>query len=142
MEISAAIEFVRGHRDAVMLTRRSDGSPQMSPIACSVDETGAADGTAAIVVSTRETALKVKNLRRDPHVSLCVLADGFYGSWIQVDGTAEIVSLPDALEPLVEYYRSLRGEHPDWDEYRQAMVTDRRCLLRITVERAGPDTSG
>jgi PPOX class probable F420-dependent enzyme len=136
MEITAAIEFVREHHNAVMLTRRRDGSPQLSPIACSVD---ASD---TIVVSTRETALKVKNLRRDPHVSLCVLAEGFYGSWIQIDGTVEILSLPDALEPLVDYYRSLRGEHPDWAEYREAMVTDQRCLLRITVERAGPDVSG
>ncbi|MFN8026348.1 MAG: PPOX class F420-dependent oxidoreductase [Acidimicrobiia bacterium] len=136
MEIADAVEFVRGHRDAVMLTRRRDGSPQLSPVTCSVDATD------TIVISTRETALKVKNLRRDPHVSLCVLAEGFYGKWIQVDGTAEIVSLPDALEPLVEYYRSLRGDHPDWDEYRAAMVTDQRCLLRITVERAGPDVSG
>jgi PPOX class probable F420-dependent enzyme len=136
MEIPAAIEFVRGHHNAVMVTRRRDGSPQLSPIACSVDDSD------TIVVSTRETALKVKNLRRDPRVSLCVLADGFYGSWVQIDGTAEIVSLPDALEPLVDYYRSLRGEHPDWSEYREAMVTDQRCLLRITVERAGPDVSG
>jgi PPOX class probable F420-dependent enzyme len=135
MEIAAALDFVREHHNAVMLTYRRDGSAQLSPITCDV-----ADGK--IVISTRETALKVKNLRRDPRVSLCVLADQFYGSWIQVDGTAEIVSLPDALELLVDYYRGLRGEHPDWDEYRAAMVTDQRCILRITVERAGPDASG
>jgi hypothetical protein len=71
-----------------------------------------------------------------------VLTHGFFGDWIQIDGTAEIVSLPDALEPLVEYYRGLRGEHPDWDDYRAAMVRDQRCIVRITVERAGPDASG
>jgi PPOX class probable F420-dependent enzyme len=135
MEIADALEFVREQHNAVMLTYRRDGSAQMSPITCDV----AGD---TIVISTRETALKVKNLRRDPRVSLCVLAEKFYGSWIQVDGTAEIVSLPDALELLVDYYRGLRGEHPDWDEYRAAMITDQRCILRITVERAGPDTSG
>jgi PPOX class probable F420-dependent enzyme len=135
MEIAAALDFVREHHNAVLLTYRRDGSAQLSPITCDVSG-------GQIVVSTRETALKVKNLRRDPRVSLCVLADQFYGSWIQLDGTAEIVSLPDALELLVDYYRGLRGEHPDWDEYRAAMVTDRRCILRITVERAGPDQSG
>ena len=135
MEIADALEFVREHHNAVLLTSRRDGSAQLSPITCDV----AGD---AIVISTRETALKVKNIRRDPRVSLCVLADAFYGSWIQVDGTAEIVSLPDALELLVDYYRGLRGEHPDWDEYRAAMVTDQRCILRITVARAGPDASG
>jgi len=135
MEIADALEFVREHHNAVLLTYRRDSSAQLSPITCDV-----ADGK--IVISTRETALKVKNLRRDARVSLCVLADQFYGSWIQVDGTAEIVSLPDALELLVDYYRGLRGEHPDWDEYRAAMVTDRRCIVRVTAERAGPDQSG
>ena len=135
MEIAAALDFVREHHNAVLLTYRRDGSAQLSPITCDVSG-------GQIVVSTRETALKVKNLRRDPRVSLCVLADQFYGSWIQLDGTAEIVSLPDALELLVDYYRGLRGEHPDWDEYRAAMVADQRCIVRITVERAGPDISG
>ncbi len=135
MEIAAALDFVREHHNAVLLTYRRDGSAQLSPITCDVSG-------GQIVVSTRETALKVKNLQRDPRVSLCVLADQFYGSWIQVDGTAEIVSLPDALELLVDYYRGLRGEHPDWDEYRAAMVTDQRCIVRITLERAGPDQSG
>jgi PPOX class probable F420-dependent enzyme len=136
MEIAAALDFVREHHDAVLLTHRRDGSAQLSPIACGVD----ADGK--VVVSTRETAMKVRNLRRDPRVSLCVLTHGFFGDWIQLDGTAEIVSLPDALELLVDYYRGLRGEHPDWDDYRAAMVREQRCILRITVERAGPDASG
>jgi PPOX class probable F420-dependent enzyme len=132
----AALEFIRGHHQAVLLTYRRDGAPQLSPIACNVD----ADGR--VVVSTRETALKTKNLRRDPRVSLCVLTDGFYGEWIQVDGTADVVSLPDAMEPLVDYYRSTAGEHPDWDDYRAAMVREQRVIVRITVERAGPDRSG
>ncbi len=136
MEIARALDFVREHRDAVMQTYRRDGSPQLSPITCAVD----ADDL--IAVSTRETAMKLKNLRRDPRVSLCVVSEGFYGEWIQVDGRAEIVSLPDAMEHLVEYYRTLRGEHPDWDDYRAAMVRDQRCIVRITPERAGPDRAG
>jgi PPOX class probable F420-dependent enzyme len=136
MDVDAALGFIRANHRAVMLTRRADGRPQLSPIVCNVD----ADGR--IAVSTRETALKAKNLRRDPQVSLCVLSDGFYGDWIQVDGTAEVVSLPDAMEPLVDYYRSISGEHPDWDEYRNAMERERRVIVRITVERAGPDRAG
>ena len=136
MDLDAAREFVREHHSAVLMTRRRDGSPQLSPITCNVD----ADGL--IVVSTRETAMKVKNIRRDPHVSLCVVNDGFYGPWIQVDGRAEIVELPDATERLVDYYRSIRGEHPDWDDYRAAMERERRVAVRIAIERAGPDVSG
>jgi len=136
VEINRALDFIREHHHAVMQTYRRDGAPQLSPIACGVD----ADGF--IVVSTRETALKTKNLRRDPRVSLCVLSDGFFGDWIQVDGRAEVISLPEAMEHLVEYYRTVSGEHPDWDDYRAAMIRDRRVIVRITPERAGPDRAG
>jgi PPOX class probable F420-dependent enzyme len=136
MEINRALDFIREHHHAVMQTYRRDGAPQLSPIACGVDAEG------LIVVSTRETALKTKNLRRDPRVSLCVLSDGFFGDWIQVDGRAEVTSLPEAMEHLVEYYRTVSGEHPDWDDYRAAMVRDQRVIVRITPERAGPDRAG
>jgi PPOX class probable F420-dependent enzyme len=136
MDIDRALDFVREHHHAVMQTYRRDGSPQMSPIACNVD----ADGL--IVVSTRETAMKTTHLRRDPRVALCVLSDGFFGDWIQIEGTAEIVSLPEAMEGLVDYYRTTSGEHPDWDDYRAAMVRDQRVIVRITPERAGPDRAG
>ncbi len=136
METSQALDFIREHHHAVMQTYRRDGSPQMSPIACNVD----ADGR--IVVSTRETAMKTKHLRRDPRVAVCVLSDGFFGDWVQVEGTAEVVSLPEAMEPLVDYYRTTSGEHPDWDDYRAAMVRDQRVIVRITAERAGPDRAG
>ena len=135
MDVREAIEFVAANHRAILATRRRDGSPQMSPIACGVQ-----DGR--IVVSSRETAVKVKNLRRDPHVSLCVMNDGFYGAWVQVDGTAEIVSLPAAMDGLVEYYRQLSGEHPDWDDYRAAMQREQRVLISVTPERAGPNISG
>jgi PPOX class probable F420-dependent enzyme len=136
MDLEAAREFIRSHHRAVMTTRRANGDPQLSPVVCAVD----ADGRVA--VSTRETALKVRNLRRDSHTSLCVLNDGFFGDWVQVDGTADVVSLPDAMELLVEYYRSLAGEHPDWHEYRAAMERERRVLVRVELDRAGPDRSG
>jgi PPOX class probable F420-dependent enzyme len=136
MELDAARDFIRAHHNAVMATRRRDGLPQMSPVGCTVD----ADGR--VVVSSRETAIKVKNLRRDPAVSLCVLGDGFYGDWIQVDGRAEIASLPDAMDGLVDYYRSISGEHADWGDYRAAMKRDRRVLVRVELTRAGPDRAG
>lgn len=136
MEPDAAREFVRAHHRAVMATRRRDGSPQLSPVICGADDEG------FVVVSTRETAMKTKNLRRDPAVSLCVFDDAFFGEWVQFDGRATIVSLPEAMEGLVEYYRSVAGDHHDWDDYRAAMERDRRVLVRIAIDRAGPDRSG
>src|SRR5687768_13491019 len=108
----------------------------MSPITVGVDAEGRA------VISSRETAYKVRNLRRDTWSALCVFVDDFVGPWVQVEGTAEILSLPEAMEPLVEYYRGVSGEHPNWDEYRQAMERDQRVLIRLTIERAGPDRKG
>ena len=108
----------------------------MSPIACDVDAEG------RVVVSTRETAMKVKHIARDPHVAICVLNDGFFGEWVQVEGTAEVVHLPEAMDGLVEYYRRVSGEHPDWDDYRAAMERERRVLVRITGDVAAGPTAG
>jgi PPOX class probable F420-dependent enzyme len=136
VDIQRAIDFLHDQHRAILATRRSDGSPQLSPVAVAADDDG------RILISTRETAVKAKNLARDPRASLCVINDGFYGQWIQVDGTAEIIHLPDALELLVDYYRRISGEHPDWTEYRSAMHRDQRLILRVSIERAGPDISG
>jgi PPOX class probable F420-dependent enzyme len=136
VELDQARAFLGENHRAVLATSRADGRPQLSPVLVAVDGEGRA------IISTRETAYKVKNLRRDPKASLCVLNDNFYGDWIRVDGTAEIVSLPEALELLVDYYRRVSGEHPDWDEYRSAMQQQRRVLIRIQPERAGPDRQG
>ncbi|HWG61787.1 MAG TPA: PPOX class F420-dependent oxidoreductase [Streptosporangiaceae bacterium] len=136
MDLDRAREFLRTHHRAALATPRSDGRPQMSPVLSALD----ADGR--VLVSTREPAIKTRNLRRDPRASVCVLSDSFFGDWVQVDGDAEIVSLPDAMPILIEYYRQLSGEHPDWQEYQAAMVRDRRCIIRITLRRAGPDISG
>ena len=136
MEIDRAREFIRENHRGILATRRKDGGLQISPIAVGIDENGRA------VISSREPAYKVRNLRRDPRASVCVFTDNFFGEWIQIDGTAEILSLPGALEPLVDYYRANFGEHPDWEEYRQAMVNEKRLLIRIQIERAGPDRRG
>jgi PPOX class probable F420-dependent enzyme len=136
VDIERATNFLASHHRAVLATFRSDGRPQLSPVAAGVDDDG------RILISTRETAVKTKNLARDPRASLCVISDGFFGEWIQADGTAEIIHLPDALDLLVDYYRRISGEHPDWDDYRSAMLQDRRVIIRLTVQRVGPDVSG
>lgn len=136
MELDAAREFVRANHRAVLATIRQDGTPQLSPVSATVDATG------RVVVSSRETAMKTRNLRRDPRAWLCVMSDKFWGPWVQVEASVEIVSLPEAMEPLVEYYRSISGEHQDWDDYRAAMDRERRVLLRLELTRAGPDVSG
>ncbi len=136
MDLDEARSFLRENHRAVLATRRKDGSPQLTPVLVGLDGEGRA------TVSTRETAIKTWNVRRDPRVWLCVFNDGFYGRWVQVEGTASVVSLPEAMEPLVDYYRRISGEHPDWDDYRRAMERDRRVLLRVDLTRAGPDRSG
>lgn len=136
MDADKAGSFVKENPRAVLSTRRSDGRPQMSPVVAALDEEG------NLMISSRETAYKARNIRRDPSVSLCFLNPNFFGEWIQVDGTADIVSLPDAMELLEDYYRLLSGEHPDWDDYRAAMEKEKRLVIRVTIERAGPDRSG
>lgn len=136
MDLAVARDHVRGNAHAVLATMRGDGTPQLSPVLAAVDAQG------RVVVSSRETAYKVRNLRREPRAWLCVLPDGFFGSWVQVEGTVEVLSLPDAMEPLVDYYRSVAGEHEDWDAYRTAMSAERRCLIVVELTRAGPDHAG
>ena len=135
MEIAAGLDYVRENSRAVLATNRSDGSPQMSPVTVAVvDDT--------VIMSTRETAYKVSQLRQDPTAYLCVFPDKWLGRWVQLNCTTTIVSQPEALDLLVEYYRTLRGEHPDWAEYRQAMIDDERCVVRFEITKAGPDLQG
>ena len=129
------LAFLRPRHHAVLLTRRRSGAPQMSPVTCGVDDQG------RVVVSTYPDRAKATNARRDPAVSLCVLSDE-WDPWVQVDGTAEVIDLPDSVEPLVDYYRSISGEHPDWDEYRRAMVDQGKSLIRVTIDAWGPVATG
>jgi PPOX class probable F420-dependent enzyme len=130
------LEFVRPRHHATLVTRRSDGAPQMSPVTCGLDTEG------RIVVSTYPQRAKARNARKDPRVSLVVHSDDWDGPYVQVDGTAEVLDMPEALEPLVEYFRCISGEHPDWDEYRDAMRKQDKSLIRITPERWGPVAEG
>jgi PPOX class probable F420-dependent enzyme len=136
MDLAKAQAFLEMHHRGVLATRRRSGAPQLTPVMTALD------GEGRLMISTRETAIKTKNVRRDPHVSVCVFNDGFFGEWIRVDGTAEVVSLPEAMDLLVDYYRRAAGEHPDWDDYRAAMAREQRVMMIITIDAAGPDRSG
>lgn len=129
------LAFLRPRHHAVLLTRRRSGAPQMSPVTCGVDDAG------RVVISTYPERAKAVNARRDPAVSLCVVSDE-WDPWVQVDGTAEVIDLPGSVEPLVEYYRCIAGEHPDWDEYRRAMVEQGKSIIRVTIESWGPVATG
>jgi PPOX class probable F420-dependent enzyme len=136
MDLDEARAFLRDHHRGVLATRRHDGGIQQSPVLVNVDDEGRA------IISSRETAYKTRNLRRDPWGQVCVFTDRFFGKWIFAEGTAEVVSLPEAMEPLIDYYRRFPGDNPDWDEYRERMRRERRVLLRIAFEHAGPDRQG
>ena len=131
------LEFIRIRHHAIVITTRKDGGPQASPVTCGVDDEG------RIVIATYPDRAKTRNARRDPgHVSVMFLSDDFGGPWVQVDGTAEVLDVPEAVEPLVEYFRSIAGEHDDWDEYRAAMQRQGKSLIRVTIERWGPIATG
>jgi PPOX class probable F420-dependent enzyme len=136
VERDALLEFVRPRHHVVLTTTRRDGQPQLSPVTAGVD---ASD---RIVIATYPERAKTHNARRQRHVDLLVLSDEWNGAWVQVAGQAEVLDLPEALEPLVDYFRAIAGEHPDWDEYRAAMVRQGKALIRVTIERWGPIATG
>jgi PPOX class probable F420-dependent enzyme len=136
MDADKARAFAQDNHRAVLATRRDDGGLQMTPVVAGVD------GEGKVLISTRETAMKTRNLRRDPRAAICVFQDPFFGSHVQIEGTADVVSLPEAMDGLIDYYRRVSGEHDDWDDYRAAMEREKRCLIRITIGRAGPDRAG
>lgn len=136
VDIDALLDFVRPRHRMVLTTFRTDGSLQSSPVSGGVDVRG------RIVIASYPQRAKVANIRRDPHASVVVLSDEFEGPYVQIDGEGEVIALPDAVEPLVDYFRAIAGEHPDWDEYRKAMVEQGKCLIRITPRRWGPIATG
>jgi PPOX class probable F420-dependent enzyme len=133
MELEAALAYLSANHHSILITRAANGDPAPSPVVHGVDDQG------RVVVSTREPAYKVRNLRRDPRATLCAFTDQFFGKWVVVSGTVEIISLPEAMEPLVSLYRQIAGEHEDWEDYRSAMVRERRVVVAVTPTSAGPD---
>ena len=136
VERAELLEFIRPRHNVILVTTRADGRPQLSPV------TGGVDTDGRIVVSSYPQRAKAKNAKREPRVSVLVLSDSFGDAWVQVDGRAEVIELPDAVEPLVEYFRCISGEHSDWDEYRAAMVRQGKCLIRVSIESWGPIATG
>ncbi|RII11954.1 putative pyridoxine/pyridoxamine 5'-phosphate oxidase [Streptomyces sp. YIM 130001] len=136
VELAELLDFVRPRHRGVLLTRRADGGPQASPLTLGVDDSG------RLVMSTYPERAKTRNAKRDERVTVLVLSDEWNGPWVQVDGTAEVLDVPDSVEPLVEYFRNISGEHSDWDEYRAAMVKQGKSLIRVTPERWGPIATG
>lgn len=133
---AALLNFLRDRHHAVLTTTRRDGRPQVSPVSCGLDTAG------RLVVATYPQRAKSRNARQRPAVTLCVLSDDFNGAYVQVDGSAEVLDLPEALDEFVEYYRGIAGEHPDWDEYRAAMLRQGKCLIRVTIDSWGPVATG
>jgi PPOX class probable F420-dependent enzyme len=136
VDLDALLDFLRPRHHAVLITTRADTTAQASPVTCGVDSAG------RIVISTYPQRAKTANVRRVGTASVIVLSDDFNGAWVQVDGDAEVLDVPAAVEPLVEYFRCISGEHPDWDEYRAAMVSQNKSLIRITPRRWGPVATG
>jgi PPOX class probable F420-dependent enzyme len=130
------LDFVRSRHHVVLVTRKRDGSVQLSPVTAGLDPEG------RVVISTYPERAKTSNARRDPRVDVLVLSDDFGGAWVQVSGTAEVLDLPEAMEPLVEYFRCIAGEHGDWAEYRAAMQRQGKSLIRVTIDRWGPIATG
>ncbi len=130
------LEFLRTRHHCMLSTRRADGSEQISPVTAGVDHEG------RLVISSYPQRAKVRNLRRHSAASACVLSDDWNGPWVQVSGTAEVLDLPEALDAFVDYYRCIAGEHPNWDEYREAMVKQGKALIRVTIDRWGPIATG
>ena len=136
VDFDQLLEFVRPRHQWVLVTERTDGRPQISPV------TGGVNSYNKLVVATYPQRDKVHNLRRNPDVSVCVLSDHFGGAWVQVDGKATVADLPDAMDGLIEYFRAVSGEHPDWEEYRAAMERQGKCLISIEIECWGPVATG
>jgi len=130
------LDFVRTRHQLILVTTRADGRPQLSPVSGGVDDEG------RIVISTYPDRAKANNLRRNPAASVMVLSEEWNDAWVQVDGTAEVIDAPDSVEPLVDYYRCIAGEHPDWDDYRAAMLKQGKSLIRITPTAWGPIATG
>ena len=133
IEIDKAKEFLTKHHWGILATRRKNGALQMSPVTVGLDEQGRA------IISSRETAYKVNNLRRDPRAALCAITSSFHGEgWVQINGNAEVISLPQALDTLVYLQRQAYGEHKSWPEFHERMARERRVIIRINIESVGP----
>ena len=136
VDFAELLDFIRPRHKMVLTTFRADSSLQSSPVA------GGIDGQGRVVIASYPQRAKSVNVRRNPRASVVVLSDEFGGAYVQLDGDAEVIDVPEAVELLVDYYRVIAGEHPDWQDYRRAMLDQGKCLIRVTPRRWGPVATG
>ncbi len=137
MEIADAQKFLRDNHHGVLVTRKKDSSLQMTLVSPVIDDEG------KVIITSRESTYKVKNIKRNPQISLLVYGDQFNGSnYIQIDGRAEIIPLPQAMDIVLDWHRQIRGVPANWDEIREKTKTERRIAMRVTIERVGPQNKG
>jgi len=137
VDLAKARRFLAEHHHAVLATQKRDGGLQMSPV------TSGLDAQDRVIISSRETAYKVRNLRRDPVASVCVFTAAFHGGgWVQINGRAEVLSLPRALDGLIYLQRQVYGEHKSWPEFRARMERERRVLICVAIASVGPSRRG
>jgi PPOX class probable F420-dependent enzyme len=129
-------EFVAGKHRWVLATTRADGRPQLSLV------TGGITAGGVLAISTYPERKKTGNVRRNAAVSVLVMGDEFNSAWCQIDGEARVLDMPEAVDGLVEYYRCISGEHPDWDEYRRAMAEQGKSVILVEPTRWGPVSRG
>lgn len=130
------VEFATGKHSFVLTTTRRDGRPQMSLV------TGTITPEGELLISSYPQRAKTHNIKNNPNVSVLIMGGAFNAAWIQVDGTAQAIDMPDAGDGLVEYFRGISGEHSDWDEYRQAMQDQGKSIIRIDPTSWSPISTG
>jgi PPOX class probable F420-dependent enzyme len=137
MEIADAQRFLQGNHRACIAVRQKDGWPQMTFVSPGIDLQG------RVIITSRGTTYKIRHIRRDPRVSLLIFGEQYSGSkFVQIHGTAEIIELPEAMNTLIFWYKQVRGEHQNWDDYRKQMHDQKRVIIRVNIEKVGPQSVG
>ena len=135
MDIATAQKFLRDNHRACIAVRQKDGWPQMTLVTPAMDTEG------RVIITSRGTTYKIKHLRRDPRVSMLIFGEQYSGSkFVQIHGTAELIELPKAMEILIYWYKQVRGEHKNWDDYKKQMQDEKRTIIRVTIEKVGPQS--
>ena len=137
MDISEAKGFLKGKEHGVLVARKKDGSLQMTLVSPVIGANG------DLIITSRETTYKVKNIKRNPQISLLVFGEKFNGSnYIQVDGKAEIIPQPQAMDIILDWHRQIRGEPENWDDIKKKTIAERRIAMRINIDKVGPQRRG
>ena len=135
MEIADAQKFLKDNHRACIAVRQKDGWPQMTFVTPGIDEQG------RVIITSRGTTYKIKHIERDPRVSMLIFGEQYSGSkFVQIHGSAEIIHQPAAMDGLIHWYKQVRGEHQNWDEYKKRMQNEKRVIIRVNIEKVGPQS--